>query len=150
MPSDAFERLAGADAIIGCFDAKYHYWFWRPYQAIAQADADGNRATAADPSWTPLSATPNFPEYPSAHACHSTAVVGALDAFFGTDKVPLTLDSRVTGTTRNYERLHDIVKDVDRARVLVGFHFRNSDMQGSNLGRKVGRYVAGRYFQPVG
>ena len=33
----------------------------------------------------PLATTPNFPEYPSAHACHSTAVVAALKAFFGTD-----------------------------------------------------------------
>jgi hypothetical protein len=145
----AMAHVAGGDAMIACFDAKYHYWFWRPYQAIPRADADGNSATVADPSWKPLGATPNFPEYPSAHACHSTAVVEALDAFFGTDKVPFTLDSRVTGTTRDYERLHDVVKDVDWARVLVGFHFRNSDLQGSALGRKVGRYVADHYFQPL-
>ena len=94
----AMAHVAGGDAMIACFDAKYHYWFWRPYQAIPQADTDGNPATVADPSWRPLGATPNFPEYPSAHACHSTAVVEALDAFFGTDKVPFTLDSRVTGT----------------------------------------------------
>jgi hypothetical protein len=103
----------------------------------------------ADGSWKPLGTTPNFPEYPSAHACHSTAVVEALDAFFGTDKVPFMLYSRVTHTTREYARLHDIVKDVDSARVLVGFHFRNSDLQGSALGRKVGRYVVDYYFQPV-
>jgi hypothetical protein len=30
---------------------------------------------------------------------HSTAVVEALDAFFGTDKVSLTLDSRAPGVT---------------------------------------------------
>jgi hypothetical protein len=145
----AMAHVAGGDAMIACFDAKYHYWFWRPYQAIAHADTDGNPATVADPSWIPLGATPNFPEYPSAHACHSTAVVEALDAFFGTDKVPFTLDSRVTATTRDYQRLHDIVKDVDRARVLVGFHFLNSDEQGSNLGRKVGRYIVHRHFQPL-
>ena len=146
----AMAHVAGGDAMIACFDAKYHYWFWRPYQAIAQADTDGNPTTMADPSWTPLGVTPNFPEYPSAHACHSTAVVAALGAFFGTDKVPFTLDSRVTGTTRNYQRLHDIVKDVDSARVLVGFHFLNSDEQGSALGRKVGRYVVNHHFQPLG
>jgi hypothetical protein len=146
----AMAHVAGGDAMIACFDAKYHYWFWRPYQAIPQADTDGNPDTVADPSWRPLRTTPNFPEYPSAHACHSTAVVEALDAFFGTDKVPFSLDSRVTGTTRQYARLHDVVKDVDWARVLVGFHFRNSDLQGSALGRKVGRYVADHYFQPVG
>jgi hypothetical protein len=136
--------------MIACFDAKYHYWFWRPYQAIPGADTDGNPATVADPSWQPLRVTPNFPEYPSAHACHSTAVVEALDAFFGTDNIPFTLDSRVTNTTRDYDRLHEIVKDVDWARVLVGFHFRNSDEQGSSLGRKVGRYVVGHFFQPTG
>jgi hypothetical protein len=146
----AIAHVAGGDAMIACFDAKYHYWFWRPYQAIALAATDGNRDTVADPSWQPLGSTPNFPEYPSAHACHSTAVVTALDAFFGTDKVPFTLDSRVTHTTRHYDRLHDIVKDVDWARVLVGFHFRNSDLQGSALGRKVGRYVADHLFQPLG
>ena len=148
----ALAHVAGGDAMIACFDAKYHYWFWRPYQAIPLADSDGNPATVADPTWLPLGTTPNFPEYPSAHACHSTAVVAALEAFFGTDKVSVTLDSRaplVTDRTRRYDRLHQVVKDVDRARVLVGFHFRNSDLEGSALGRKVGRYVAGNYFQPV-
>ncbi len=149
----AMAHVAGGDAMIACFDAKYHYWFWRPYQAIHRADTDGNAGTLADPNWQPLGATPNFPEYPSAHACHSTAVVEALDDFFGTDKVSLTLDSRasgVTARTRTYDRLHDVVKDVDWARVLVGFHFRNSDLQGSALGRKVGRYIADNLFQPVG
>ncbi|HET7466235.1 MAG TPA: vanadium-dependent haloperoxidase [Candidatus Dormibacteraeota bacterium] len=132
-------HVAGADAMIACFDAKYHYWFWRPFQAIQ----------VNDPSWRPLGTTPNFPEYPSAHACDSTAVVEALDAFFGTDNVPFTLDSRVTHTTRDYQRLHDIVKDVDWARVLVGFHFRNSDLQGSALGRAVARYVVDNFFRPL-
>jgi hypothetical protein len=145
----AMAHVAGGDAMIACFDTKYHYWFWRPYQAIPLADTDGNPKTAPDPGWTPLGTTPNFPEYPSAHACHSTAVVKALDAFFGTDKVPFTLDSRATHTTREYKRLHNIVKDVDRARVLVGFHFRDSDLQGSRLGGKVGRYVTHHYFQPI-
>jgi hypothetical protein len=147
----AMAHVAGGDAMIACFDAKFHYWFWRPYQAIPQAAIDGNPATAADPTWTPLGTTPNFPEYPSAHACHSSAVVAALDAFFGTDKVTFTLDSRapgVTTRTRTYARLHDVVKDVDWARVLVGFHFRNSDLQGTTLGRAVGRYVVQHDFGP--
>ena len=150
----AMAHVAGGDAIIACFDAKYHYWSWRPYQAIPAAATDGNPATVADPTWKPLGTTPNHPEYPSGHACHSSAVVTALDAFFGTDKVTLTLDSRAPGLpqaarTRTYGRLHDVVKDVDTARVLVGFHFRNSDQQGTNLGRKVGTYIVDHYFQPL-
>ena len=143
----AMAHVAGGDAMIACFDAKYHYWFWRPYQAIPQADVDGNPATVADPTWAPLGATPNFPEYPSAHACHSSAVVRALDRFFGTDKVPFTLDSRITHETRHYSRLRDVVEEVDQARVLVGFHFFSSDLQGANLGRKAGQYVAEHLFR---
>ena len=90
-----------------------------------------------------------LPRIPSAHACHSTAIVTALDAFFGTDNVPFTLDSRATGTTHTYTRLQDVVNDVDQARVLVGFHFRNSDLQGSTLGRQVAHYVTNNYFQPL-
>jgi hypothetical protein len=146
----AMAHVAGSDAMIACFEAKYHYWFWRPSRAIPLADTDGNPATEADPSWLPLRTTPNFPEYPSAHACHSTALAEALRAFFGTDNVPFSLDSRITFTTREYERFHEAVRDVNLARVLAGFHFRNSDQEGSALvGRRVGRYVAEHYFQPV-
>jgi len=42
-----------------------------------------------------------------------------------------------------------VVDDVDLARILVGFHFRSSDLAGAALGRKVGRYVASRYFRPL-
>jgi hypothetical protein len=133
----AMAHAAGGDAMIACFDAKYHYWFWRPFQAIHETD----------PTWPPLGATPNFPEYPSAHACHTTAMATALEAFFGTDRIRLTLDSRVTGTTRTYARLQGVVNDVDLARVLVGFHFRSSDEQGSQLGAEVARYVVTHAFQ---
>lgn len=142
----AMAHVSGGDAMIACFDAKYHYWFWRPAQAIPLAGADGNPATEADPAWQPLRATPPFPEYPSAHACHSAAVVQALQAFFGTDAVPLTLDSRVTGTATTYRRLRDVVTDVTRARVLVGFHFLHSDLDGAALGRRVACYDLHRYF----
>jgi hypothetical protein len=135
--------------MIACFDAKYSYWFWRPYRAIPRADTDGNPATTADPDWQPLRATPNFPEYPSAHACHSSAVAEALGSFFGTNQIRLRIDSRVTGTERQYDRFHDVVKDVNEARVLAGFHFRNSDQEGANLGRKVARFVAANFFQPI-
>ena len=47
-------NLAMADGYIGTFDTKYHYRFWRPVTAIRLADIDGNPATTADPTWTPL------------------------------------------------------------------------------------------------
>jgi hypothetical protein len=145
----AMAHVSGGDAMIAGFEAKYHYWFWRPYKAIQLADTDGNPATAPDPTWQPLRPTPNHPEYPAAHAFHSSAVAKALATFFGTDKVAFSLDSRVTGTTREYGSFHDAVKDVELARVLAGFHFRNSTLEGSSLGRMVAIYVAAHHFQPA-
>jgi hypothetical protein len=144
-------HVAGGDGLIACFDAKYTYWFWRPYQAIAGAANDGNPATEPVPGWAPLRPTPNHPEYPSAHACHTTAVATTLAAFFGTDKVEFTLDSRIAGAPHEYtfERFQDAVKSVNRARVLAGFHFRNSDQEGTVLGRDVGRYVTDHLFKPI-
>jgi hypothetical protein len=147
----AMVHVSGGDAMIAGFEAKYHYLSWRPYRAIQRADEDGNPDTQPDPTWAPLRTTPNHPEYPAAHAFHSSAVATALQEFFGTDRVPFYLDSRVAGATprRDYARFHDAVKDVNRARVLAGFHFRNSCQEGSNLGRTVGLYVAQNYFQPI-
>jgi hypothetical protein len=147
----AMAHVSGADAMIAGFEAKYYYWFWRPYRAIQLADTDGNPNTEPDPTWAPLRTTPNHPEYPAAHAFHSSALATALTTFFGTDRIPFYLDSRVPGATptRNFRGFHDAVRDVELARVLAGFHFRNSTREGSNLGRTVARYVAGHYFQPV-
>ena len=66
-------NAAGADAAISCWRAKYDFAFWRPITAIALANTDGNPATTADAAWTPLIATPPYPDYPSGHACLSGA-----------------------------------------------------------------------------
>ena len=41
----ALLNMAGADAVIACWDTKYEYNFWRPVTAIRAADTDGNPAT---------------------------------------------------------------------------------------------------------
>jgi hypothetical protein len=60
--------MSEADAIISVWHAKDLYGFWRPITAINLADADGNPATTADPSWTPLLTTPNYPGYVSGYS----------------------------------------------------------------------------------
>jgi hypothetical protein len=145
----AMAHVAGGDAMIGCFDAKYHYLSWRPVTAIRRAETDGNAHTAPDPTWQPLLATPNHPEYPSAHACHTTAVAEALESVFGPGRVRFSLDSLVTGDTRTYRRFKQVVEEVNDARVWAGFHFRYSQDDGSKLGRKVARFVVRNFFQPV-
>lgn len=145
----ALAHVSGGDAMTACFDAKYHYMFWRPAAAIVMSGAEGKPPTGPDAAWRPLRTTPNHPEYPAAHACHTSAIVEALRTFFGTDDVRVSLDSRTTGTTRSFNRLHEVVKDVEDARVFAGFHFRNSNVTGSRLGRDVARFVAARSFRPV-
>lgn len=145
----AMAHVAGGDAMIGCFDAKYHYLSWRSIHAIQRADTDGNRHTAPDPTWQPLSPTPNHPEYPSAHACHTTAIAEVLDSFFGPGGLRFSVDSLVTGGTRRYERPGNVVVDVNNARVWAGFHFRYSQEDGTKIGRKVARVVVKHFFQPL-
>ncbi len=146
----AMAHVAGGDAMIACFEAKYHFLNWRPVHAIQRADTDGNPLTEPDAAWQPLRPTPNHPEYPSAHACHTTAIAAAMEKFFGTVNVPFSLDSMVTGETRHYARPKDVVREVNLARVWAGFHYPSSDEDGSHLGRKVGRFVTQRFFRPLG
>ena len=61
----ALANLASADAIIGAWDTKKYYYFWRPITAIREGDNDGNPDTVGDPTWLPFIAKPAYPEYTS-------------------------------------------------------------------------------------
>jgi hypothetical protein len=157
----AMENLAGADAMIGCWNDKYYWQFWRPITAIREADTDGNPATQADPTWLPLFdqatpvcnppllVTPPFPDHPSGHSSSSSALVHTLQNFFGTDKISFSAFSNKSCTTRSFERFSDALQELIDARVWAGIHFRTADMQGSVLGKKVAHYLDKHYFQPV-
>jgi hypothetical protein len=136
-------HVSVADALIGCFEAKYHLLFWRPVHAIGRADTDRNPATTADPTWRSLLAV-NHPEYPSGHSSFTGAVTAALAAHFGTVRVPLTMTSTVTGTTRTYRTLAEVNLDVTGARIWSGLHFRRSMTDGARLGRRVAELVGRR------
>jgi hypothetical protein len=157
----AAENLAAADAAIGCWNDKYHWNSWRPITAIREAASDGNRATEADPTWTPLFdpstpvaappalVTPPFPEHPSGHNCAAGAIVRTLRYFFGTDRIAFTASSNKSGTTRTFDRFSDALEENINARVWAGIHFRTADVQGVRLGKKVARYLHRHYLQPV-
>jgi hypothetical protein len=148
----AMGDLVGADALIACFDAKYEYLAWRPIFAIAQGDTDGNPWTAGDPTWQPLGATPNHPEYPSGHACLTEAEAYVFMAFFGTSEINLDLTSTVPNLlhpTRHFQTVNDLVTEIVNARVWIGFHFRSSDLAGVRLGQHVASWALRHYFQRV-
>jgi hypothetical protein len=135
--------------MINCWNDKYHYNFWRPISAIRLADTDGNAATVADPNWTPLLATPAFPDHPSGHSCEAGAIFNTLQSFFGTDKIAFSAFSNNSGTTRSFSRFSAALKEVLDARVWGGIHFRTADMQGSVIGMKVSHYLVKHFFSPV-
>jgi hypothetical protein len=54
----AMLNLTAADASINCWNDKYHWDFWRPWNAIRRAAEDGNPATEPDPTWTALLTAP--------------------------------------------------------------------------------------------
>jgi hypothetical protein len=122
-----YVNVATADTMIACWDAKYHYYFWRPNHAIQRADTDGNPATSPEAGWLPL-LVGNHPEYPSGHACFTGAVTESLRNYFGTERVKLVISSTAAGAgpPRTYETLDELVKDVENARVWGGLHYRST------------------------
>lgn len=140
---------SGADAAIGCWDAKYYYSFWRPITAITNGDLDGNPNTIPDSDWKPFTATPNHPEYPSAHSCITGSVANALKNFFGSPNVTVVVTSGVTGTTQAFTSVDDWTKQVQSARIYAGFHYHHSVVEGVVLGKKVSDQLSRTYFQPV-
>jgi len=157
----AMVSLAAADGAIACWNDKYYWNFWRPIDAIRGAAADGNPATTADPGWKPLFdpatptapplSTPQFPDHPSGHSCVSSASLGAMQEFFGTDKIAFDISSsRFPGQPRHFERFSHVLKEIIDARVWGGIHFRTADTQGAVIGKKVAHWERKHYFQPVG
>ena len=157
----AMVNLAAADGAISCWNDKYYWNFWRPVTAIRKADIDGNRRTAADPTWVPLFdaitpvigaplGNPAFPDHPSGHGCLSGAVLNTVRIFFGTDRISFDMHSgRFPGAPRHFDRFSEALDEIVDARVWGGIHFRNADEQGAAIGKRVARWTAGHYFRPV-
>lgn len=110
----ALINLAMADAGIVCWDAKYYYNLWRPFQGIRLFDGadirlrdaagndivdDGNPRTEDDADWLPLgrpnatgpngpilNTSPNFPAYVSGHSSFGAAMFGMLRKFYDSNE----------------------------------------------------------------
>jgi hypothetical protein len=142
-----YVHVATADTMIACWEAKYHFNFWRPNHAIQRADTDGNAATSPEAGWLPL-IVGNHPEYPSGHACFTGAVTESLRNYFGTKRVRLVISSTAAGAgpPRTYETLDDLVKDVEDARVWGGLHYRTTMTQTAEHFPRIARDVGRQHF----
>ncbi|MEO5818808.1 MAG: vanadium-dependent haloperoxidase [Gemmatimonadaceae bacterium] len=108
----AVVNLSATDAVIACFEAKYHYWSIRPSQA------DTTLALAENVG------LPNFPSYPSGHACSAGAFDAALGHFFPHERATFTR----------------IAEEQAMSRLYGGIHYRFDNDGGLDLGRVVARH----------
>jgi hypothetical protein len=147
----ALTAVAGADAGIAVFDAKYQYEFWRPITAIRNGDNDDNPATERDATWQPIDNTPMHPEYPCAHCIISGAIASAIEAALGTADIPeVTMNSPTApGVTHRWTNIRAYNDEVSYARIWAGFHYRFSVRVGQDMGRGIGQYVVKNVMQPL-
>ncbi|MBL8896138.1 MAG: vanadium-dependent haloperoxidase [Planctomycetes bacterium] len=144
----ALINIAMADAAIVSWDCKYVYGLWRPITAVQLADTDGNPFTAADPNWTPLLATPPFPEYTSGHSTFSAAAAGVLRRFFGTDRIAFRVGSDdLPGVERSYDSFSHAAFESGKSRIYGGIHFQSANFWGLHTGRLVSLYVMNRLLR---
>jgi vanadium-dependent haloperoxidase-like protein len=160
----AMVNTIAADQGIACMNAKYHFAFWRPVTAIDPTSAqasdgfgsagvdDGNPLTVEQVGWRPLIATPNHPEYPSAHGSLTGAMSAVFAAILGTSDISLTVHGfDATGpagnlnATRTFATAQDLRTEIGNARIWGGLHYRFSTDAGLQLGQQVARYDLRRF-----
>jgi hypothetical protein len=141
-------NLAGADAVIGCWDDKAFWSFWRPITAIQQGEFDGNRRTVGDPTWTSLVPAPPYPDHPSGYNCNTAAFMHTAKDFFGKDRMDFDLVRLGTPEViRSYTRFTDVIDDTIEARMLLGIHFRTPNVQGARLGENVADWLDKHFLE---
>jgi hypothetical protein len=151
----ALQNLSGADAAISCWNDKYHFDFWRPWNAIPRALEDGRDDTMPDATWAALITAP-YPGHPSGHLCLDGAHVAVLRMFFG--DAPTGGSFQITSfalnpggpAVRTFDTFSQPLAELIEARIWAGLHFRFEDVAGQTLGRAVANYGAANFFQPVG
>ena len=164
----AMVNTVGADALISCLFAKYHYLFWRPVTAIdptaVTADGfgpvpgydDGNPATLEQIGWRPLLTTPNHPEYPAAHGAITSAMAEVFSTFLGTQRINLLIHGfdaagpagNLNGV-RYFEMTNDLREEIIYARLWAGLHYHFSSVAGVVLGRNVAKHDLRQAFRPL-
>jgi membrane-associated phospholipid phosphatase len=113
-------NAAAWDALIGCFDAKYHYWFIRPPQA--------------DPAITLPIGLPPHPSYPSAHSCVSGSSTEVLAAMFPSER----------------RMLDAVAEEASLSRLYAGIHYRFDMEAGLALGRRAAAKALAADLSQVG
>ena len=129
-----------ATALIRAWRLKFDVGFWRPFEAVEDAGADGNPDTTPETGWVSLVATPAYSDYTSGHASATAPFAEVLRRTLG-DDVSLHLVNPLLGTERDYTSLTQLEHDAFHARIWGGLHFRDAMDDGYLLGHKTARRV---------
>ena len=148
------QNLVAADAAINTWNDKYHFSFWRPFQAIRRAADDGNAATAPDPTWTPLLSAP-YPDHTSGHLGLDSSHTAVLRMFFGNApaggyEITSFFVNPGGPALRSFSSFSQAVDEIVEARIWAGLHYRTADVQAVQMGTNIANFAAANYFQPVG
>ncbi|MFC4784504.1 vanadium-dependent haloperoxidase [Nocardioides sp. MAHUQ-72] len=133
-------HAAMTNSVIRTWQLKRDVGFWRPEQAIALADTDGNPRTRVETGWAPLVPTPNYSEYVSGHASLTAPAIEVIRRTLG-ERTPLELVSVNSPDPRLYTRLSAIERDAFNARIWSGLHFRKAMTDGYEIGHRSARQV---------
>jgi len=135
-----FARIdaALASSFIQTWRLKFDVGFWRPFQAIALAETDGNTATTPQTGWVPLVANPAYSDYTSGHAAATSPFAEVVRRTLG-DHTTLVL--RAGGQERTYTTLTALEHDAFHARIWGGLHFRDAMEDGYFLGHVTAKRV---------
>jgi hypothetical protein len=89
------------------------------------------------------------PEYPCAHCILSGTIAGVVKASLGTEDIPEIAITSTTapGVTHRFTNMTAFVDEVANARIWSGFHYRFSTRVGTDMGLKIGEYVAKNVMQ---
>jgi PAP2 superfamily len=122
--------IAVADAFIACWRTKYRYNLLRPVTYVQQV---------IDPAWTPLLATPPFPEYTSGHSVQSAAAAYVLTDLFGSFAFTDRTHEAAGLAARSFPSFTAAAEEAAISRLYGGIHFRSAIDRGLEQGIQVGR-----------
>ena len=148
----ALYQMAMDDAVQAMVVAKQHYAYWRPITAIRNGDADGNPATAHDPAWVPLIATPNFQEYPCGHCTAAGVIAEVMKSISGWKPGQGVRVGSLLNPNSVVQVLPDWdewARQVSESRMYGGVHYRFSNEAGEDVGRRAARMAIAGALEPL-
>ena len=132
-------HAAMTDSLIQCWRLKRDVGFWRPTEAIRDAERRQSRDDRGQ-TWSPLVPTPPYSDYVSGHGVPHRPGVEVIRQTLG-ESTPLELISVNSPTPRTYAKLRDLEKDAFNARIWSGLHFRTAMADAYRIGHITARRV---------